>query len=79
MRGRGQFVADLRFANLQDVAFVRSPYAHARIVSIEIPAALRNREYGESSASTFRAVALIAKVLITTIFRLGPGVDPLLE
>jgi glycosyltransferase involved in cell wall biosynthesis len=45
----------------------------------EIPAALRNREYGESSASTFRAVALIAKVLITTIFRLGPGVDPLLE
>jgi hypothetical protein len=43
----------------------------------EIPAALQKREYGESSASTLRAVALIAKVLITTIFRLGPGVAPL--
>jgi glycosyltransferase involved in cell wall biosynthesis len=43
----------------------------------EIPAALRNREYGKSSASTLRAVALIAKVLITTIFRLGPGIAPL--
>jgi carbon-monoxide dehydrogenase large subunit len=25
MRGRGQFVADLRFAGMQDVAFVRQP------------------------------------------------------
>ena len=31
MRGRGQFVADIRLAGLQDVAFVRSPLAHARI------------------------------------------------
>jgi hypothetical protein len=27
MRGRGQFVADIRLAGLQDVAFVRSPLA----------------------------------------------------
>src|SRR6185437_16031083 len=37
MRGRGQFVADLRFAGLKDVAFVRSPLAHGRIRSVEIP------------------------------------------
>lgn len=37
LRGRGQFVADLRFAGLQDVAFVRSPVAHARIKAIHIP------------------------------------------
>lgn len=37
LRGRGQFVADLRFAGLQDVAFVRSPVAHARINAIHIP------------------------------------------
>ena len=30
MRGRGQFVADIRLAGLQDVAFVRSPLAHGR-------------------------------------------------
>ena len=34
MRGRGQFVADIRLAGLQDVAFVRSPLAHARIRGI---------------------------------------------
>jgi carbon-monoxide dehydrogenase large subunit len=37
MRGRGQFVADIRLGGLQDVAFVRSPVAHARIRRIEIP------------------------------------------
>ena len=42
MRGRGQFVADLRFAGMQDVAFVRSPLAHARIRGIAIPPALRD-------------------------------------
>ena len=33
--GRGRHVADLGFKRLVDVAFVRSPYAHARIVGIE--------------------------------------------
>jgi aerobic carbon-monoxide dehydrogenase large subunit len=37
MRGRGQFVADLRFAGMKDVAFLRSPLAHARIRSISVP------------------------------------------
>ena len=45
MRGKGQFVADLRFANLKDVAFLRSPYAHAKVVSIEIPQALRSQVF----------------------------------
>jgi len=37
MRGRGQYVADIRLAGLQDVAFVRSPLAHARIRAIHVP------------------------------------------
>jgi carbon-monoxide dehydrogenase large subunit len=37
MRGRGQFVADLRVVGLKDVAFVRSPLAHARIKAIVVP------------------------------------------
>jgi len=37
MRGRGQFVADLRFAGLRDVAFVRSPIAHGRIRDVVVP------------------------------------------
>ena len=37
LSGKGQFVADLKFPNTQDIAFVRSPHAHARIKSIAIP------------------------------------------
>ena len=37
MRGRGQFVADLHFAGMKDVAFVRSPLAHARVRGISVP------------------------------------------
>ena len=37
MRGSGQFVADIRLAGLQDVAFVRSPLAHAVIKGIDVP------------------------------------------
>jgi carbon-monoxide dehydrogenase large subunit len=42
LRGRGQFVADIRMAGLQDVAFVRSPLAHARIKGIHIPERYRD-------------------------------------
>jgi carbon-monoxide dehydrogenase large subunit len=38
LRGRGQFVGDLFMAGLQEVAFLRSPVAHARIVSRMRPA-----------------------------------------
>ncbi|MBV9459413.1 MAG: xanthine dehydrogenase family protein [Bradyrhizobium sp.] len=37
LRGRGQYVADIRLTGLQDVAFVRSPLAHARIKAIHVP------------------------------------------
>ena len=41
-RGRGQYVADIRLAGLQDVAFVRSPLAHARIKAIHVPERYRD-------------------------------------
>jgi aerobic carbon-monoxide dehydrogenase large subunit len=37
LRGRGQFVADVPLANTHEVAFVRSPHAHARVKSITGP------------------------------------------
>jgi carbon-monoxide dehydrogenase large subunit len=42
MRGRGQFVADIRVVGLMDVAFVRSPLAHARIRAIDVPQRYRD-------------------------------------
>ena len=37
--GRGQYTEDLPFENAAQVAFLRSPYAHARITSIDTSAA----------------------------------------
>jgi carbon-monoxide dehydrogenase large subunit len=45
MRGRGEYVADIRLAGLQDVAFVRSPLAHARIRGIAIPQEYKDRVF----------------------------------
>ena len=39
LRGRGQFVDDARFAALAHAVVVRSPHAHARILSIDTDAA----------------------------------------
>jgi carbon-monoxide dehydrogenase large subunit len=39
LRGRGQYVGDIRLAGMKDVAFVRSPVAHASIRAIEVPEA----------------------------------------
>ncbi|SFT19566.1 xanthine dehydrogenase family protein molybdopterin-binding subunit [Methylobacterium sp. yr668] len=45
MRGRGQYVGDLRLPGMQDVAFVRSPLAHARIRAVHVPEAYRDRVF----------------------------------
>jgi len=43
LRGRGQFVADVQLPRMQDVAFVRSPHAHARIRGIAVAPNARGR------------------------------------
>ncbi|WP_051469589.1 xanthine dehydrogenase family protein molybdopterin-binding subunit [Chelativorans sp. J32] len=43
LRGRGQFVADIRLAGMKDVAFVRSPIAHGRVRGVHVPEELRDR------------------------------------
>ena len=42
LHGRGNFVADMAMANLREVAFLRSPLAHARIRAINKPAGHEN-------------------------------------
>jgi len=43
LRGRGQYVGDIRLPGMLEVAFLRSPLAHARIAAIRIPPAIRER------------------------------------
>src|SRR5919204_6683901 len=51
LRGRGQFVADIRLPAMKDIAFVRSPIAHGRIRGISIPP--------DQRGNTFTAVDLV--------------------
>jgi carbon-monoxide dehydrogenase large subunit len=45
MRGRGQFVGDIRLPRMQEVAFLRSPIAHGRIKDIRIPGHVRGQVF----------------------------------
>ena len=45
LRGRGQFVGDMALPHMRDVAFLRSPVAHAHITSIRIPSEVRDRVF----------------------------------
>jgi carbon-monoxide dehydrogenase large subunit len=37
LRGKGDFIADIRLTGMRELAFVRSPLAHARIIAIARP------------------------------------------
>jgi carbon-monoxide dehydrogenase large subunit len=45
MRGRGQYVGDIKVPGMLEVAFLRSPLAHARIKGIRIPPSMRDRVF----------------------------------
>jgi carbon-monoxide dehydrogenase large subunit len=45
MRGRGQFVGDIKLPGMLEVAFLRSALAHARIAGVSIPPELRDRVF----------------------------------
>ena len=45
LRGRGQYVGDVRMAGLREVAFVRSPVAHARLKHVHVPEEFRHCVY----------------------------------
>jgi aerobic carbon-monoxide dehydrogenase large subunit len=42
LRGRGQYVGDYRMAGMREVAFVRSPIAHARLKRVNVPEEFRD-------------------------------------
>ncbi|MCC8393796.1 xanthine dehydrogenase family protein molybdopterin-binding subunit [Paraburkholderia sp. MMS20-SJTR3] len=45
MRGRGEYVPNIRMVGMVDVAFVRSPIAHGHIVGIDKPAGFEHAIY----------------------------------
>lgn len=72
IRGRGRFVSDLQLPRMLEVAMVRSPHAHARIVDIDVSSALEvpgveavltGADVAESSGPIFTLAALHAPPL----------------
>lgn len=60
LRGRGQFVADLRLAGMKDVAFVRSPLAHARIRGIHAPEAHQGNVYTAQDLADVKPIRAVS-------------------
>src|SRR6201997_4969273 len=60
LRGRGQYVADIRLAGLQDVAFVRSPLAHARIKAIHVPERFSNVVFTASGLAGIKPIRAVS-------------------
>lgn len=60
LRGRGQYVGDLRFAGMKDVAFVRSPVAHGRIRGVHVPEELRGKVFVAADLQGVRPIVAVS-------------------
>ena len=56
LRGRGEFVGDIRLPGTQQVVFLRSPHAHARIRGITVPGAARGRVFTAADLPRMQAL-----------------------
>ena len=56
LHGRGSFVADIDLPNIQEVAFLRSPVAHALIKPIHVPDDLVDRTYSANDLTVVNPV-----------------------
>jgi aerobic carbon-monoxide dehydrogenase large subunit len=56
VRGQGEFVGDIHLPRLQEVVFLRSPVAHARMRSIRIDEAVRHRIFVADDLEGVRAI-----------------------
>ncbi|MEC9369319.1 MAG: xanthine dehydrogenase family protein molybdopterin-binding subunit [Pseudomonadota bacterium] len=60
MRGRGQFVGDVHLAGMLEVAFLRSPLAHARIKSIHVPEDLSDSVFTAADLDGVRPIRAVS-------------------
>jgi aerobic carbon-monoxide dehydrogenase large subunit len=60
-RGQGQFIADIKMADLCEAAFVRSPLAHARIRSVLKPAGYEHDVFVRQDLPGVRAIRSVMR------------------
>jgi carbon-monoxide dehydrogenase large subunit len=61
LQGRGEFVSDIKLPGTMDVAFVRSPHAHARIRSISVPPAARGQVFGAADLPQVTPIRVVTQ------------------
>jgi aerobic carbon-monoxide dehydrogenase large subunit len=60
LHGRGQYIGDIRLARMRDVAFVRSPVAHARLTGVHIPERLRSFVFTARDLTDVRPIRAVS-------------------
>ena len=60
MRGRGQFVGDIKLVGMLEVAFLRSPVAHARLNRIEVPERFRGQVFGAADLTGVKPIRAVS-------------------
>src|SRR5258708_10618282 len=60
LHGRGQYIGDIRFPRMREVAFVRSPVAHARLTAVRIPDHLRSSVFTAQDLTDVRAIRAVS-------------------
>ena len=61
LRGRGEFVADIRLPGTQEVVFLRSPHAHARIRGIAVPPEARGRVFTAADLPRIKPIRIVTQ------------------
>jgi len=62
MRGRGQFVADIKLPGMREVAFLRSPLAHARLRAIDVPGKWRDSVFTAADMTGVKPIRAVSSL-----------------
>jgi carbon-monoxide dehydrogenase large subunit len=61
LRGRGEFVSDIRLPGTQEVVFLRSPHAHARIREIAVPPEMRGQVFTAADLPGMQPIRIVTQ------------------
>jgi len=61
LRGRGEFVSDIKLPGTQHVVFLRSPHAHARLRSISVPPEARGRVFTAADLPRIKPIRVVTQ------------------
>jgi carbon-monoxide dehydrogenase large subunit len=62
LHGRGQFVADIKLPGMVEVAFLRSPHAHARLRSVRVPPEAKGRAFTAADLPRLKPIRVVTHV-----------------